>query len=98
MQCPAPKEEEYVDAHWSGARLDWATLLRRVYDIDSLACPCGGRLKFVELITDPEAAHALLVQSGLPHQPTIPRSRPLPDLPIDLEPDYHAVEPAPDDW
>ena len=25
--------------------LDWATLLRRTYDLDVLACPCGGRLR-----------------------------------------------------
>jgi hypothetical protein len=26
-----------------GARIDWASLLRRVYLEDVLACPCGGR-------------------------------------------------------
>ena len=26
-----------------GARIDWASLLRRVYLQDVLACPCGGR-------------------------------------------------------
>ena len=25
--------------------LDWATLLRRTYDLDVLTCPCGGRLR-----------------------------------------------------
>ncbi len=33
------------------SRIDWATLLRRVYDIDALACPCGGRLRFTGLVT-----------------------------------------------
>jgi hypothetical protein len=26
------------------ARIDWATLLKRVHEIDALACTCGGRL------------------------------------------------------
>ncbi len=30
-------------------RIDWAELLKRVHDVDSLACPCGGRPKFVAL-------------------------------------------------
>ncbi len=30
------------------------------------ACPCGGRLKFVELITEPIAAREVLASMGLP--------------------------------
>lgn len=41
FQPDQPRSSSYV---W---RIDWATLLKRVYDIDALACPCGGRLKFV---------------------------------------------------
>jgi Putative transposase/Transposase zinc-binding domain len=37
-----------------GARIDWATLLKRVHDVDALACPCGGRLRVIALITEPE--------------------------------------------
>ncbi|MFC1643307.1 transposase [Myxococcota bacterium] len=35
-------------------RIDWATLLKRTYREDVLACPCGGRLRFVALVTEPE--------------------------------------------
>ena len=35
--------------------LDWATLLRRTFDLDVLACPCGGRLRFIALVTEREA-------------------------------------------
>jgi hypothetical protein len=42
--------EERVGPRFAGlSRLDWATLYRRVYDIDPIECQrCGGRLRFVE--------------------------------------------------
>jgi hypothetical protein len=52
-----------------GARIDWATLLKRTYDLDVLKCPCGGRLKAVELVTDAERAKELLVQFGMSTKP-----------------------------
>jgi Putative transposase len=33
-------------------RIDRATLLKRVHDVDALACPCGGRLRVIALITE----------------------------------------------
>jgi hypothetical protein len=68
------------------SRIDWATLLRRVYDIDALACPCGGRLRFTELVTDPAEARTILQELRLPATP--PPIRPAhaaPDL-LDLPP------------
>lgn len=62
---PSPFESgkaRYSSGIW---RIDWATLLKRVYDLDALACPCGGRLKFVEVVTDAERARTLLEQLGL---------------------------------
>jgi hypothetical protein len=41
------------------SRIDWATLMRRTYDLDVLNCECGGRLKAVELITDAARAKEL---------------------------------------
>ena len=35
------------------SRTCWARLLRRVYDIDATLCPCGGRLRPVAAILDP---------------------------------------------
>jgi len=43
--------------------------LKRVYDIDALACPCGGRLRFIALILDADAAKAVLESLDLPSQP-----------------------------
>jgi hypothetical protein len=50
-------------------RIDWATLLKRTYDFDVLSCPCGGRLRAVELVTDAERAKELLEQFGMSTEP-----------------------------
>ena len=54
-------------------RLDWAGLLRRVFEEDVLACPCGGRRTVLALVTNPDVARK---QLGLP--PHHARLRPLP--------------------
>ena len=56
-------------------------LSSEVHDVDSLACPCGGRLKFVELVTEPTTAREVLASMGLPVDlPPIARAR---------SPDFH---------
>ena len=66
-------------------RIDWATLLKRVHDVDALACPCGGRLRVIALITEPEVVVAILTSLHLPTEPPpIARAR---------SPDY---DPRPD--
>ena len=46
---PAPR-------HWA-----WADLMRRAFDIDVLACPrCGGRLRLMATVEDPDAVRAIL--------------------------------------
>lgn len=50
-------------------RIDWATLLKRTYDFDVLECPCGGRLKAVELVTDAKRAKELLENFGMSTKP-----------------------------
>jgi hypothetical protein len=52
-----------------GARIDWASLLRRTYLEDVLACPCGGRRSVIADINDPSVVVAILVHLGLPAQP-----------------------------
>ena len=44
-------------------------MLRRVWDIDSLACPCGGRIKLKRLVTDEAAVRETLKKAGLPADP-----------------------------
>jgi hypothetical protein len=68
-------------------RIDWATLLHRVYDVDALACPCGGRLRFLDLVTDEPTVREILARLGLPSDaPTllsaaVSRADALDDLP-----------------
>ena len=60
----------------SDARSDSATLLKRVRDVDALACPCGGRLRVTALITEPEVVVASLSALHLPiAPPSIARAR-----------------------
>jgi hypothetical protein len=43
--------------HWA-----WADLMRRASDIDVLACPrCGGRLRLIATVEDPDAIRAILI-------------------------------------
>jgi hypothetical protein len=63
-------------------RLSWAELMRRVFAVDVLECPdCGGRMRILAAIHNPDAVRAILESLGLP-------SRPPPSLP---------AQPAPDD-
>jgi hypothetical protein len=52
-----------------GARIDWASLIRRVYLDDVLACPCGGRRRVLAEITEPQVVVAILQHLGLPTEP-----------------------------
>ncbi len=71
-----------------GSRIPWAELLKRTHDIDALACPCGGRLQFIAVITDREVARDLLESLGLPNAPPpLARAR-SPAL----------IDPIPSDW
>ena len=49
-------------------RMSHADLLRRVFLIDLLACPCGGRLRQIAVITDPDIVQAILAAVILSHQ------------------------------
>ena len=51
------------------ARVDWASLIRRVYLEDVLSCPCGGRRRIVAEISEREPIVAILTHLGLPTQP-----------------------------
>ena len=66
-----PKRGELLGAATSKPWLDWATLLRRTFDLDVLACPCGGRLRFIALVTERDAIMPLLESLGLPTTPPV---------------------------
>ena len=53
--------------HSTSARMSWAQLLKRVFDIDVECCPhCGGTLKILAAIVDPSVIAKILAHLGLP--------------------------------
>jgi len=71
-----PHETVITAAHWNrvmdgallarGPRIEWAVLLRRTFGVDALACPvCAGRMRVLELVTEPAKAQALLDELGI---------------------------------
>jgi hypothetical protein len=58
-----------ITAHAQGApaRISWARLLKRVFDIDIDHCPnCAGALKIIAAIEDPPVILRILTHLGLP--------------------------------
>ena len=52
------------------ARMSWARLLKRVFDIDIERCPqCGGHLKIIAAIEEPAVIERILTHLGLCAQP-----------------------------
>ena len=81
--CVAPVAPRYVApaaVREPSTHIDWAELLKRVHDVDALACLCGGRLNFIALILDDGPASAILDSLHLSSEgPPIARAR-SPDL------------------
>ena len=45
--------------------LNWADLLRRIYDVDALRCPrCEGRLQFIAVVTERASIRRVLEHLG----------------------------------
>ena len=85
----------------SRSRLDWASLLRRVFAIDVLQCSrCGGRRLLLPLITEARTAQKILTHLGMPAQALSQSPArappPLPDS-ADLS-DQAGVDPLPSSW
>ena len=53
-------------AHGKSARMSWAQLLKRVFDIDVERCACGGKLKIIAAIEAPAVIVRILTHLGLP--------------------------------
>ena len=56
-------------AHSAPLRMCWARMLKRVFDIDMERCACGGTLKCVAVIEQPEVIEKILTHIGLSPQP-----------------------------
>ena len=58
---PAPAESA-VGRNSPTAPLTWAERLKRVFDIDISVCPlCGGTLRVIADVTDPDVIQSILV-------------------------------------
>jgi hypothetical protein len=74
--CPDVIEATAAGAHHYQRHRPETTLLYelvrehlRAYDIDALACACGGRLRFVALVTEPEPIAQILGALGIDSTP-----------------------------
>lgn len=56
-------------------RLKWAELLRRTFALDVLRCECGGRMRLLCSVTDPEALAAIARSLGRTTPPPRPPPR-----------------------
>jgi hypothetical protein len=67
-------------------RLDWASLLERVFGPDVTECPrCRDRLRVLAFITDPDATTRILAHLGLPAAtPTVAPARAPPETSFDV--------------
>ena len=72
VPCPTQQTTEHAADHAHAhaeahARMSWAHLLKRVFEIDIERCPrCGGRLKIIAAIVDPQVIEKILTHLGLP--------------------------------
>ena len=86
----------------STARIRWAVLLARIYEVLPLLCPaCGGQMKILAFLTDPPVVRAILLHLELPHLPppiSPARGPPQGDFLLDQTPDFDQAsgEPVPE--
>jgi len=81
--APATPHPDAPDDPTRARRLDWATLLKRSFGIDALACPrCGHRMQLLAVLEDPRVAEKILTHLGLPIRapPAPPPFAPIPSL------------------
>ncbi len=77
----------------------WARLLARIYEVFPLLCPtCGGELRILAFLTEPQPIHDILNHLGLPTR--LPRPSPArgpPELKFDFDqtPAFDPSEPEP---
>jgi len=84
----------------SAARIRWAQLLARIFEVLPLLCPaCGGEMKILAFLNDPPVVRGILLHLDLPHQPpplAPARGPPQAELAFDQTPDLDPTNPEPD--
>ena len=73
VPTPAPQttagEGDCEHTHSKPLRMTWARLLKRVFDIDVERCACGGKLKLIAVIEEPDVIEKILKHIRLDPQP-----------------------------
>ena len=78
IQAPRRQDD---DEFTRRARLSWAKLIRRVYEVDPLLCPfCGSEMKILAVILDFSAAKATAKSLELPAQEPEPLAHAPPEM------------------
>lgn len=89
---PPPSEPAPGTPCPGSARIRWAQLLARIYEVLPLLCPsCGGEMRILAFLTEPVTVRTILVHLELPHRPpplTPARGPPRRDLLLDQTPDH----------
>ena len=68
-----PEGAAVAKAPRSTTRIDWATLLHRVWGVDALKCPrCEGAMKFIATIHDRAVIVRILAHLRLPTDEMLP--------------------------
>jgi hypothetical protein len=63
MDGPGPEAESQARR---AAKIAWAKMIRKVYEVDPLACPeCGAQMRVIALIEDPAVIERILSWLGL---------------------------------
>lgn len=82
--CYGPLAAEYpeVDEGVSQRKkrgIDWATLLQKTFNLDVFECPCGGKRRVLDVISNAKSAVRMLKALQLPYsRPVFARARPPP--------------------
>ena len=89
-------------------RIAWADLLQRVFEVDALRCPaCGGRMRILSAITEPDVARRILAWLDMPSrapplgapsvEPEMRDEGSSPDRPWDDDPGFDFDQSYPED-
>jgi len=97
---PVPGDLDEPPRPASPARIRWAVLLARVYEVLPLLCSaCGAEMRILAFLTDPPVVSAILLHLDLPHRPTLlapARAPPQGDLLLDQSPAFDPADAEPE--
>jgi len=80
---PMPRQQGDADESTRRARLSWAKLIHRVYEVDPLLCPfCGAEMKVLAFIVEFATAKAIGRSLELPAQEPEPLAHAPPETPV----------------